>query len=127
MPSRISQRVEQVSTGDITAVSTSNGIQGGGTSGALSLTLDTAAKGDVLAGTGSNTAQVLSGGTDTYVLTADSGETTGLIWAAPTTGDVTGVTAGTAVSVSSPTGPVPTVNVVLDHAGLLLATQVFSG
>lgn len=40
------------------------------------------AKGDLAVGTGANTAQALTAGTDGYVLTADSGETTGLKWAA---------------------------------------------
>ena len=50
------------------------------------------AQGDLLAASGDNTIARLAVGTDTYVLTADSGEATGLIWAAPTTGDITGVT-----------------------------------
>ena len=50
------------------------------------------AQGDLLAASGDNTIARLAVGTDTYVLTADSGEATGLIWAAPTTGDISGVT-----------------------------------
>ena len=38
----------------------------------------------------------------------------------------TSVTAGTAMDVTNPTGPVPTVNVVADTATLVLAGQVFS-
>ena len=83
-------------------------------------------KGDIIAATGADAVSRLAAGTDTYVLTADSGEATGLIWAAPTTGDVTGVTAGTAVSISSPTGPVPTVNVAVETATLVLANSVFN-
>lgn len=41
-----------------------------------------AAKGDLIAGTANDTAQVLSVGTNGYVLKAASGETTGLQWAA---------------------------------------------
>tara|TARA_R110000796_G_scaffold108952_1_gene220120 strand:- start:65 stop:229 length:165 start_codon:yes stop_codon:yes gene_type:complete len=35
MPSRITQRIDQVSTGDITAVTAGVAINGGGTSGAV--------------------------------------------------------------------------------------------
>jgi hypothetical protein len=49
------------------------------------------------------------------VLTADSGEATGLIWAAPTTGDITGVTAGTNISGGGTSGTV-TVNLAIDAA-----------
>ena len=42
MPSRITQRIDQVPTGDITAVTTSStsGLSGGGTSGAIALIVD---------------------------------------------------------------------------------------
>ena len=42
MPSRITQRIDQVPTGDITAVTTpsNGGLSGGGTSGAIALTVD---------------------------------------------------------------------------------------
>jgi len=42
-----------------------------------------AAKGDLVVGSGTNDAAVLAVGTNDYVLTAASGETTGLKWAAP--------------------------------------------
>ena len=74
------------------------------------------AKGDLVAATGSDAVSRLAVGSDTYVLTADSGEATGLIWAAPTTGDLTGITAGTLIDVTSASGPVPTVNVDLSEA-----------
>ena len=42
MPSRITQRIDQVSTGDISAVTTpsAGGLSGGGTSGAIALSVD---------------------------------------------------------------------------------------
>ena len=42
MPSRITQRIDQVSTGDISAVTTASlsGLAGGGTSGVIALTVD---------------------------------------------------------------------------------------
>ena len=73
-------------------------------------------KGDIIAATGADAVSRLAAGTDTYVLTADSGEATGLIWAAPTTGDITGLTAGTNIDISSATGPVPTIDLAVDAA-----------
>jgi hypothetical protein len=76
--------------GDITAVTAGTGISGGGTSGAVTITnsmaTEIAAKGDLIAGTGSQTFDNLTVGANNTVLTADSTTATGLKWAAPSSG-----------------------------------------
>jgi hypothetical protein len=74
--------------GDITGITTgaTSGLAGGVTSGTASLTLATAAKGDLLVGTGANTAQVLTVGSNNQTLVADSTASTGLKWATPAGG-----------------------------------------
>jgi hypothetical protein len=73
-------------TGDITGVTAGTGISGGGTSGDVTITNSMAtaidAKGDLIVGTGADTFSRLAVGTNDYVLTAASGETTGVKWAA---------------------------------------------
>jgi hypothetical protein len=71
--------------GDITAVTAGTGISGGGTSGAVTITnsmaTEIAAKGDLIAGTGSATFDNVAVGTNKKVLTADSTTSTGVAWA----------------------------------------------
>jgi hypothetical protein len=70
--------------GDITAVTAGTGISGGGTSGAVTITnsmaTEIAAKGDLIAGTGSQTFDNLTAGSDFAFLQADSTTGTGLLW-----------------------------------------------
>jgi hypothetical protein len=90
-------------TGDIEGVTAGTGISGGGTSGTVTITNSMAteidAKGDLVVGTGADTFARLAVGTNDYVLTAASGETTGLKWAAPAAGGMTSIASG-----SLPTG-----------------------
>ena len=81
-------------------------------------------KGDLIVATAADAVGRLAAGTDTYVLTADSGEATGLIWAAPTTGDITAVVAGTNISGGATSGSA-TVNLAID-AEVAFADQVAS-
>lgn len=75
--------------GDITAVTAGTGISGGGSSGAVTITnsmaTEIAAKGDIIAGTGSATFDNLTAGTNETRLVADSSTTTGLKYVADTT------------------------------------------
>lgn len=70
--------------GDITAVTAGTGITGGGTSGAVTITnamaTEITAKGDLIVGTGSATFDNLPAGANGTILSADSGQTTGLKW-----------------------------------------------
>ena len=74
-------------TGDIEGVTAGTGISGGGTSGTVTITNSMAtaidAKGDLVVGTGADTFSRLAVGTNGQVLTADSGEATGLKFATP--------------------------------------------
>ena len=82
------------------------------------------AKGDLLAASADNTITRLAVGTNTYVLTADSSEGTGMKWAAPTVGTVTSVT-GTAPIVSSG-GTTPAISVTTHNAQLILNNTIFN-
>jgi hypothetical protein len=70
--------------GDITAVTAGTGISGGGTSGAVTITnsmaTEIAAKGDLIAGTGSQTFDNLTVGSNFAFLQPNSAASTGLNW-----------------------------------------------
>lgn len=68
-----------------------------------------AAKGDLLAGSTSDTVVVLTVGTNGQYLKADSSTTSGLAWS--DAGDLTAVSAGTGITVTNGTGPIPSVAV----------------
>ena len=82
------------------------------------------AKGDLLAASADNTITRLGVGSNTYVLTADSTEATGIKWASPTVGTITAVT-GTAPIVSSG-GTTPAISVTTNDAQLILNNTIFN-
>ena len=79
--------------GDITGVTAGVGISGGGTSGDVTVTNSMAtaidAKGDLIAGTAADTFSRLAVGTNGQTLVADSTASTGLKWAAASSGALT--------------------------------------
>jgi len=98
---------------DIEGVTAGTGLTGGGTSGTVTLALDSAAviaptivdaKGDIIAATAADTVARLAVGTNGQVLTAASGEATGLQWTTPSgigwTQAATGSLTGSSVTVS---------------------------
>jgi hypothetical protein len=99
---------------DIEGVTAGTGLTGGGTSGTVTLALDSAAviaptivdaKGDIIAATAADTVARLAVGANGTVLTAASGEATGLSWATPSSGGMTLIStttmSGTSVTLSS--------------------------
>jgi len=80
-------------TADIAGITAGTGITGGGTSGTVTVTNSMATafdtKGDLVAATGSDAFSKLAVGANGTVLTAASGQATGLEWATPSSGGMT--------------------------------------
>jgi hypothetical protein len=86
--------------GDLTAVTAGTGISVADGTGPIPIVTNSMAtaidaKGDLVVGTGDDTFSRLAAGTDTYILSANSAEATGLQWIANNTGDIEGVVTGT--------------------------------
>jgi len=76
------------------------------------LKTDIAAKGDLIVGSAVDNYGILTAAsTNGYILSVNSSTGTGLEWIANDQGDITAVTSGTGISVTSSTGPVPSVAV----------------
>lgn len=112
-------------------VAIANGGTGQTTAGAAFNALSPiTTKGDLIAGSGTNSAARLGVGSDGYVLTADSTQTTGVKWAAVTgTGTVTSVTFtgdGTVLS-STPSSAVTAAGTVTASLNSQAANKVLAG
>jgi len=106
---------------------TANGVLVGNGASAIG-SIDMSTKGHVLIGDGSGNPQMLGVGTNTHVLTADSGETTGVKWAAPAAaaaGSLTGSTLASGVTASSLTS-VGTVTSGIWNAGAVTSSGNFT-
>jgi hypothetical protein len=120
-------------TGDIEGVTAGTGISGGGTSGTVTITNSMAteidAAGDLVVGTGADTFARLAVGANGTVLTAASGEATGLEWAAPAASG--SMTLLTTTNLSGTTTSITSINqtykdLMLRIRGLTVTTATFS-
>jgi hypothetical protein len=98
--------------GDITGVTAGTGISGGGTSGDVTVTNSMATamttKGDIIVATGSGAFVRQGVGTNGQVLTADSTQADGVIWATPSSGG--GMTLLSTTSMSGSTTTISSIN-----------------
>jgi len=83
-----------------------------------------AAKGDLLAGSANDTVTVLTVGSNGQYLKADSSTASGLTWGDP--GDLTAVSAGTGITVTSGTGPIPSIAIDTSATADLTTAQTFT-
>jgi hypothetical protein len=99
----------------ITSIVAGDGLDGGGSGTSVTLDVDSTvlrttivnAKGDLISASADNTPAILTAAaTNGYVLSVNSATATGLEWAAPNPGDITGVTAGTGLSGGGTSGDV---------------------
>jgi hypothetical protein len=122
--------------GDISSVTAGTGLSGGGTSGAVTVSIDSTvatltdsqtltnktltspvlttpsistidAKGDLLVGSADNTITRLAVGSNNQVLTADSAQASGVKWATPAAGGMTVIASGTLSGTSLTLSSIP--------------------
>jgi len=98
-----------LSTNDVVEIITFNASNIEKTNAILTTTIN--AKGDLIAGTADNTAGILTAGTNGYILSTNSSTATGLEWIENQVGDITAVSSGTGITVTSGTGPIPSIAV----------------
>jgi len=96
-----------LSTNDVVEIITFNASNIEKTNAILTTTIN--AKGDLIAGTSDNTAGILTAGTNGYILSTNSSTATGLEWIENQVGDITAVSSGTGITVTSGTGPIPSI------------------